>query len=284
MTALPLPEIATQGPFSSIPVAPAAWDALAGMSALKELIERRVLLPISERPRAEKFGITPAGAMLLFGPPGNGKTAMSKAIAGRLGWAFVEVDLSTVALDPVRLRRLFERLFPLEGVVTAFDEFEHLGLKRDDHAVPVEPLTAEFLRGLPILGAGERALVVCTTNYVRLLDPALLRPGRFDLVVPVGLPEEADRQALLATFLANRHGGAIDVPAVAARSTGLTTADLAAVCQRAAQRAFEREVHSGRDSRLEMADLLEVLETYRPTVTPQDSAAFEEDVARFARL
>jgi len=127
-------------------------------------------------------------------------------------------------------------------------------------------------------------ILMAATNRPDILDPALLRPGRFDLVVPVGLPEAADRQALLATFLANRHGGAIDVPAVAARSTGLTTADLAAVCQRAAQRAFEREVHSGRDSRLETADLLKVLETYRPTVTPQDAAAFEEDVARFARL
>src|SRR5438105_1239018 len=109
MTSSQTPAPSLPGQFSTSPVEPAAWDALAGMSTTKALIERRVLLPINERQRAEKFGITPAGAMLLFGPPGTGKTALSKAIAGRLGWAFVEVDLSTVALDPVRLRRLFER-------------------------------------------------------------------------------------------------------------------------------------------------------------------------------
>jgi transitional endoplasmic reticulum ATPase len=284
MTMFPAKATSTQEAFSSLPVEPAAWDALAGMSAMKELIERRVLLPISERPRAEKFGITPAGTMLLFGPPGTGKTALSKAIAGRLGWPFVEVDLSTVALDSARLRLLFEGLFKLEEVVSAFEEFEYLGLKRHGHAGPMEPLTAEFLRGLPALGAEGRSLVVCTTNYIRLLDPALLRPGRFDLVVPVGLPDADDRHALLCAFLAHRECGDIDVPTVVARGTGLTTADLAAVCQQAAQLAFERDVHTEQDNRVETEDLLSVLAAYRPTVTAEDAAAFEEDVARFARV
>jgi transitional endoplasmic reticulum ATPase len=265
------------------PVEAAAWDALAGMTALKQLVERRVLLPLSEQRRAEKYGVTPVGAMLLFGPPGTGKTALSRAIAGRLGWAFVEVDLSTVAIDSVRLRHLFERLFQLEEVVIAFDEFEHLGLKRDGHTTPVEPLTAEFLRGLPALAERGRALAVCTTNYIRMLDPALLRPGRFDLVAPVGLPDAEDRTALLTLFLAHRHCTAIDLEAVAKQCGGLSTADLAAVCQRAALHAFEREVQTERDSSIEVADLLHVLDTYRASVTREEIAAFEEDVARFAR-
>src|SRR5919199_208313 len=232
-------------------VASDAWDALRGMAALKDQIERRVLLPVSERARANRHGITPPGGVLLFGPPGTGKTALARAIAGRLGWAFVDVDLSTVALDSARLRRLFDHLFRLEDVVIFFDEFEHLGLKRDSQTTPVEPLTAELLRGLPALRASGRLLAVCATNYVRLLDPALLRPGRFDLVLPVGLPDADDRAAMLRDLLARRPCGAVDLAAVVAHSDGLTPADLGAVCQQAAQAAFEREVDSGRESRVE---------------------------------
>jgi transitional endoplasmic reticulum ATPase len=260
-----------------------AWDSLVGMAALKDQIERRLLLPMRERTRAIRHGITPPGAVLLFGPPGTGKTALARAIAGRLGWAFVDVDLSTVALDSARLRRLFEHLFGLEEVVIFFDEFEHLGLNRESQTTPVEPLTAELLRGLPALRASGKLLAVCATNYVRLLDPALLRPGRFDLVLPIGLPDATDRAAMLADLLRRRPRGAIDLATVVARADGLTPADLGAVCQQAAQAAFEREVAAGRESRIETADLLVALERYRPTVSPEDVAAFREDVEHYAR-
>lgn len=264
-------------------VEPDAWETIAGMVELKDLLDRRVLLPIRERSRAKRHGLAPPGALLLFGPPGTGKTALARAIAGRLGWAFVDVDLSTVSLHSARLRRLCERLFQLEAAIIFFDEFEHLGLKRDGQSAPIGALTAEFLRGLSTLHANAHLVTVCATNYIRLLDPALLRPGRFDLVLPVGLPDAADRAALLRLLLVRHRLGPIDLDPVVARSVGLTPADLDATCLRAAQAAFEREVQTGVESRLETADLLAALESCRPTVSAEDRVAFEEDVARFAR-
>jgi transitional endoplasmic reticulum ATPase len=269
---------------SSAVVEPDAWHALAGMTELKDLIERRVLLPIRERARAEKHGLALPGSILLFGPPGTGKTALARAIAGRLGWAFIEVDLSMVSLESARLRRLFEQLFDLEQAVIFFDEFEYLGLRRDGQTTPVEPLTAELLRGLPALRASGQVLAVCATNHIRVLDPALLRPGRFDLVLPIGLPDALDRAAILRRLLARHRSGAIDLQSVIERSANLTVADLDGVCHRVAQMAFEREVQTGRESRIETTDLLAALETCRPTVSADEIQVFEEDIARFARL
>ncbi|MBI3965363.1 MAG: ATP-binding protein [Chloroflexi bacterium] len=268
---------------TAAPVAHQAWERLAGLTQLKSLIERRVVLPIHERTRAEKHGLTPPGAMLLFGPPGTGKTALAQAIAGRLGWPFIDVDLAMVALDSVRLRRLFARLFRLEQSVIFFDEFEHLGLKRDGQTGPVEPITVQLLRGLPKLRASGNVLVICATNYVRLLDPAVLRPGRFDLVLPIGPPEPADRHELLRWLLARHRRGVVDFERVVERSEGLTFADLQAVCQSAAQAAFEREVRHGGESRLETSDLLLALDQARPTLVGEEREAFLEDVARLAR-
>ncbi|HEX2173825.1 MAG TPA: ATP-binding protein, partial [Dehalococcoidia bacterium] len=192
-------------------------------------------------------------------------------------------DLSTVPLDPARLRQLFERLFRVEQAVIFFDEFEYLGLRRNAQTA-TEPLTAELLRCLPLLRASGQALAVCATNHVGVLDPALLRPGRFDLILPMGLPDAAERRSLFDRLLARHRRGLIDLDLVVAQSDGLTPADLEAVCQRAAQTAFEREIADGADSHVTTEDLVQALDLTRPTVSAEELRTFEREVESFARL
>lgn len=259
------------------------WDGLMGMHTLKSTLERRVMLPITERSRAEKHGLNPPVAILLFGPPGTGKTVLAKAMAGRLGWALVNADLSTVSLDPSRLHGLLKRLFQLEHAVVFLDEFEYLGRKRSDQIVPTDALTAELLREMSAVQASGRILIICATNHVGMLDRALLRPGRFDLVLPVGLPDAGDRAALLRFFLQRHRCGDLDLDVIVQRTETLTAAELQSICQRAAQTAFEREVETGQESSIRQAELQLALEGHRPGLSQEDLQELDANSRTLAR-
>jgi transitional endoplasmic reticulum ATPase len=267
-----------------VPVSPHAWEELAISDAGKQFVDRKIVLPLQRSELAGKHGLAPPRAVLLFGPPGTGKSQLPRAIASRLGWSLIEADLSTVVQDPVRLADLFRESFQREDVVVFFDEFEHLGLRRAPERTDTRVLTNEFLKSVDALRADGQLLLVCATNHVTLLDPALLRPGRFDFIVPVGPPDGATRQQLLQSRVRRSDGARVDVDRVAAATDGLTAADITELWQRAAQQAFEREFFTGRPTRVGTDDLLVSSENLRPTLSDEDRAAFERDARAFARL
>ena len=106
------------------------WQAMAGMEAEKRVIERRIVLPLAEPHLAEQYGASPPKAVILFGPPGTGKTSFAKAVAGRLGWPFVELFPSRLATPDVAmstaLREAFVNLIELETAVVFIDEVEEI--------------------------------------------------------------------------------------------------------------------------------------------------------------
>src|SRR3990172_4933142 len=183
-------------------LSPQLWQTIAGMENEKELIERKILWPLLHPQLAQKHGVFPPRAILLFGPPGTGKPSFARGISGRLGWAFVEVSPSSLLTDglsrqPLHLKRLFEALARVSQSVVFFDEFETLALG-PERASPAERLAStEMLRQLPRLREGEDRLLVCATNNIHHLTPALLRPGRFDFILPIG---PMDREARRAVF------------------------------------------------------------------------------------
>jgi len=117
------------------------WQALAGMEAEKRVIERRIVLPLAEPNLAEQYGVSPPKAVILFGPPGTGKTSFAKAVAGRLGWPFVEVFPSRLAATDVAmttaLREAFVNLMELEAAVVFIDEVEEIAGSRS--GIPSDP-------------------------------------------------------------------------------------------------------------------------------------------------
>ncbi|MFD9207153.1 ATP-binding protein [Streptomyces sioyaensis] len=269
------------------------WAKVAGMEAEKDLIERRVVLPLAEPERAARHGVRPPRAIALFGPPGTGKTTFARGIAARLGWPFVELLPSRLADGgnlAAALRTAFARIAELERVLVFIDEVEEIAPVRGESAQPggLHGVTNELLKLIPGFRERDERLLVCATNSLRSLDPAFLRPGRFDYVIPIGTPDPAARSAIWSRYTDGRAD--VDIAALVAASELFTPADIEHAARVAAQASFERDleaigVGAGARGRLGASteDYLAALARCRPTVTAAMLDEFGADITAHAR-
>jgi transitional endoplasmic reticulum ATPase len=266
------------------------WARLAGMEREKEMIERRIVLPLEDPDAAEAYGVIPPRAIVLFGPPGTGKTTFAKAVASRLDWPFVEVFPSRLAESgdglAAALRRTFTEIEELEHAVVFIDEVEEIaGIRKPPS--PLQGVTNELLKLIP--GFRERGgrLLVCATNFVRALDPAFLRHGRFDYVMPIGAPDATARGAIWRRYVPATVLERIDLDRLVAASDLFTPADIEFAARKGSQRALETAVYGdggARESGPTTADYEAALDETRPTLTKAMVDEFTEDIDTIARL
>jgi transitional endoplasmic reticulum ATPase len=265
------------------------WETMAGMEQEKQVIERRIVLPLAEPGLAERYGVAPPKAVILFGPPGTGKTSFAKAVASRLGWPFVELFPSRLAADAPEglassLREVFADLAGLESVLLFIDEVEEIAGTRSGLAVdPGHGVTNELLKLVPTFREHDDRLLVCATNSVRSLDPAFLRPGRFDYVIPVGPPDPIARAAIWTRYL-GPNSAAIDVRRLVDDSAMFTPADIEFAARKGGQAAFEREILDRRGEPATTDDYVAAIADTRPTLSDQALAEFGEDTEQYTRM
>jgi transitional endoplasmic reticulum ATPase len=263
------------------------WESIGGMEREKDLIERRVILPLAERDEARRHGVVPASAVVLFGPPGTGKTTFAKGVAGRLGWPFVEVFPSQlVGADATAragaLRELFDQLLYLDAVVVFIDEVEEIASSRQKRP-ETHVIANELLKLMPLFREGESRLLVCATNSIRELDHAFTRPGRFDYLLPVGPPDRTAREGIWRRYLTQITDAEVDVGELAERSQFFSAADIEFAARKAAQAAFERSLGAG-FAPATTHDFVAAIAEVRPSITAAMAREFEEDIERFARF
>ena len=268
---------------------PGLWEELRGLDEAKQIIERRVILPLAEPQLAARHAVSPPRAIVLFGPPGTGKTTFAKGIASRLAWPFVEISAAEIAGEgPEREAKLLAESFArartdLATAVVFVDEVEDLAATRTEQRKVSPSVTNEFLKQIPRMRELPEHLLVCATNWVSRLDAAFVRPGRFDYVLPVGPPDSEARRAIWGRYVEEITDVDFQLDALVAGSELFTPADIEFAARKAAQHAFEREHFQGATHRATEEDFLASIRSTRPSLTQEILRAFEQDVERFAR-
>src|SRR3954454_9644081 len=230
-----------------------SFDDVAGVEeARAELME--VVDFLRHPKRFERLGAKVPKGILLYGPPGTGKTLLAKAVAHESGASFYSQSASAfvemfAGLGAARIRKLFDDARKNSPSIIFIDELDAVGAARSGHGFNREQdqTLNQLLVELDGFNPTEQVVVMGASNRLQDLDPALLRPGRFDRQMMVAPPDLAGREAILGVHTRNKPlASDVDLSAIARHTAGLTGADLANVCNDDASFAGRRDVlHRG---------------------------------------
>lgn len=249
---------------------------VAGMEHVKQRLELAVLAPMRNPRLARAFGSTGAGGLLLYGPPGCGKTFLARAVAGEVGARFLNVGISDVldmwtGASERNVTEIFRAARRNAPCVLFLDEIDALGQKRSHlrHASSMRNTVNQLLTEMDSAGGGnDGVFVLGATNHPWDVDSALRRPGRFDRMLLVLPPDASARAAILRYHLRDRPVGTLDLDRLVRATEHFSGADLAHLCTSAAERALAATLAAGQLRPLTTADLDAALGEIRPSTGP----------------
>lgn len=258
---------------------------VAGLEQVKEDIRLKMIYPFEHPELAEKFGIRAGGGVLMYGPPGTGKTMLAKATAGEIDATFFRISPADVLSKWVgeaeqNIKKLFDAAAAEPRSIIFIDEIEALvPARRDEGSSVMQRVVPQILQGVEGFDkkAGRPILMMGATNVPWQLDPAMLRPGRFDEKIYIPLPDLPARRKMLEIYLSKRPlSDQVDLDALAARLDGYSGADIKYLCDRAAVVPFMQSVATGTEGQITLEILNDVIRETSPSVTAKMLKKFEE--------
>jgi len=263
------------------------FNDVGGMEGVKKEIELKIIRPILHPELYKAYGKKIGGGILLYGPPGCGKTFIAKATAGQVNAKFINVSLNDI-LDmwignsEKNLHSIFELARQNAPCVLFIDEIDALGASRSDmkHSSG-RSLINQFLQELDgITETNEGVLIVGATNAPWSLDQAFRRPGRFDRIIFVPPPDEATRESIFRLKLKNKPIGDINYETVVKKTEHFSGADIDAVIDIAIELKLESAFTDGIPKPLETNDLLQAVKKHKAST--QEWFATAKNFALFA--
>lgn len=271
------------------PAAEDVWDVetatstladVGGMQDVKDRLNMAFLAPLRNPELRRLYGKSLKGGLMLYGPPGCGKTYIARALAGEIGASFITVTLTDI-LDQfignseANLHSLFVTARKHAPVVLFLDEIDAIGQKRSQSTSAAwRGVTNQLLMEMDGIGAdNEGVFILAATNTPWDVDPALRRPGRFDRSVAVLPPDAPARHSILYHYLKDRPMEGIDLGVLVRQTNGFTGADLAHLVDSAAEFAMMDSLRTGTVRMMTMQDFANALKQVRPSAGPWFSSA-----------
>jgi len=257
-------------------------DDVAGLAEVKQHLQASFLAPMRNPELAKMFGKQPRGSLLMYGPPGCGKTFIARAIAGELGANFIHATVADLlgqffGQTEQAIQSLFRSARESRPCVIFIDEFDAIGGRRSSaggsSAQSLRMITSQLLEEFDGVRASNDGLyVLAATNRPWDVDNALRRPGRLDRTVLVLPPDEPAREAIVLNRLRDKPAASIDVADIVKRTREFSGADLAHVVDSAVEAAFMDSLHTGTPRMITTHDL----ETAAARTVPSTRQWFEE--------
>ncbi len=272
------------------------WDDIGGLDDVKQQLREAVEWPLKHPEVFEQMGIRPPKGILLFGPPGTGKTLLAKAAATESGANFIavrgpEILSKWVGESEKAIRQIFRRARQVAPTIIFFDEIDSIaparGMRHDTSGV-TDRIVNQLLTEMDGIEPLTNVVVIAATNRPDILDPALLRPGRFDRLIYVPPPDKKARLEILRIHTRNMPlADDVDLEKIAEMTDGYTGADLEAVAREAAMIAVRetfKKTGKPKPTEVRMEHFLKALKAVQPSLTPEDIKRYERLAKELKRM
>ncbi len=272
------------------------WDDIGGLEDVKQQLREAVEWPLKYPEVFEQMGIRPPKGILLFGPPGTGKTMLAKAAATESGANFIavrgpEILSKWVGESEKAIRQIFRRARQVAPAIIFFDEIDAIaparGYRHDTSGV-TDRIVNQLLTEMDGIEPLTNVVVIAATNRPDILDPALLRPGRFDRLIYVPPPDKKARLEILKIHTRKMPlAEDVDLEVIAEKTEGYTGADLEALCREAAMLAVRENLEkTGKPTSTEvhMRHFEKAMQVIQPSLTPEDIRRYEKLAKELKRM